>query len=51
MTGVPDFYRKLWGLGEAGIEVQLQLSRRGEAVEVTVTSGDRYDYLQMRRSY
>lgn len=51
VTGVPDFYRKLWGLGEAGIEVQLQLSRRGEAVEVTVTSGDRYDYLQMRRSY
>ncbi len=48
---VPDFYRKLWGLGEAGIEVQLQLSREGEPVEITVESADRYDYLQMKRSY
>lgn len=36
-----DFYRKVWRLGEAGIEVPLTVSREQGAVEFRVNSGDR----------
>ena len=51
VTTVPEFYRNLWGSGEAGIDVKLKLSRKGEAVEIVVKSADRYDFLHMKRSY
>lgn len=51
VSNVPQFYRKLWGLGEAGVEVRLKLSRKGEPMDVVVKSADRYDFLHMKRSY
>ncbi len=51
VSNVPDFYRNLWKLGEAGVEVPLKLSRKGEPVDIVVKSADRYDYLHMKRSY
>ncbi len=36
-----DFYRKVWRLGEAGVEVPLTVVREQGAVELLVNSGDR----------
>jgi len=49
--GQADFYRKLWALGEAGIAVPLTLLRQGGLTEITVTSGNRYNYLKLNRTY
>ncbi|HSR72790.1 MAG TPA: S1C family serine protease [Kiloniellales bacterium] len=46
-----DLYRKVWSLGPAGVEVPLTVLTDGGTAEVTVTSGDRYDYLKLRSSY
>lgn len=46
-----DFYRKVWALGEAGVEVPLTVIRRAGLTEISVTSGDRYDYLKLSSSY
>ncbi|UCD82227.1 MAG: serine protease [Desulfobacterales bacterium] len=42
VRGQADFYRKLWALGNAGVEVPLTILRGTEMKEVTVTSIDRY---------
>jgi S1-C subfamily serine protease len=36
-----DFYRAVWALGDAGVEVPLTLLREGETLEVTLVSTDR----------
>jgi S1-C subfamily serine protease len=36
-----DFYRKLWALGPAGVDVTLTLYRDGDTFDVTITSIDR----------
>jgi S1-C subfamily serine protease len=36
-----EFYRKLWGLGPAGVDVTLTLYRDGDTFDVTLTSVDR----------
>lgn len=41
------FYRRLWGLGQAGVEVPLQVIRGPQLESVTVTSGDRRRYLRL----
>lgn len=41
VTGVADYYRKLWSLGEAGIPVKLKLLQGAELREITVKSADR----------
>ncbi len=46
-----DFYRKLWALGPAGIEVPLTVLTAEGLTEVTVRSADRYDFLKLRSSY
>ncbi|HEY9539804.1 MAG TPA: S1C family serine protease [Kiloniellaceae bacterium] len=52
VSSLAEFYRAVWGLGEAGVEVPLTLveSSLGER-EVAVTSGNRYDYLQLNPTY
>ncbi len=51
VQSVAEFYRKLWALGRAGTRVPLTvLTSRGMA-EITVDSGDRYDYLKLKPSY
>lgn len=46
--GRSDFYQALWSSGPAGIEVKLQVWRNKSVEEVTVSSGDRLEYLGMR---
>ncbi|WP_193367678.1 S1C family serine protease [Pelagibius marinus] len=52
VSSLAEFYRAVWALGDAGVEVPLTLldSRLGTR-QVTVTSGDRYDYLKLNPSY
>jgi hypothetical protein len=39
-------FRKVWALGEAGVEVPLTINRAGRVMEVRVRSGDRRDFLK-----
>jgi S1-C subfamily serine protease len=40
------FFRKVWSLGKAGVEVPLTVYRDGRSFEVRVTSGDRNRFLK-----
>jgi len=40
-----DFYRRVWALGQAGTEVPMVISRRGQLLRVELHSGDRNDFL------
>ena len=51
VAGQADFYRKVWALGAAGIEVPLTVLTREGVQEVTVISADRYDHLKLKPSY
>ncbi len=46
-----DFYRKLWALGEAGVQASLTVLTASGIAEIIVTSADRYDYLKLKSSY
>jgi S1-C subfamily serine protease len=41
-----EFFRRLWSLGEAGVEVPLQINRNGQTREIVVKSGDRNRFLK-----
>jgi S1-C subfamily serine protease len=41
VSGLAEFYRRIWSLGEAGVEVPLLLYREGRTVELRVASTDR----------
>lgn len=56
VAGVPvstlsEFYRSIWALGDAGAEVPLTVVSRAGVRPVTVTSGDRYDWLRLEPTY
>jgi S1-C subfamily serine protease len=51
VAGLADFYRRLWALGPPGVDVQLSVRRGGGALEVTVRSADRYDWLRLNPTY
>ncbi len=51
VRGIADFYRKLWALGRAGVEVPLTLLTAEGIAQVAVQSADRYDYLKIKPSY
>jgi S1-C subfamily serine protease len=46
VQGLAEFFRAVWRLGNAGVEVPLTVSRGGEMLHVSVKSGDRNDYLR-----
>jgi S1-C subfamily serine protease len=43
------FYRKLWALGPAGVDVPLTLYREGDTFDVSVKSSDRARFLKAPR--
>ena len=49
LTELADFYRTLWGLGPAGVEVNLRLAREGDVFDVRLRSVDRASLLKKRR--
>jgi S1-C subfamily serine protease len=44
--GLAEFFRTVWKLGPAGVEVPLILSRAGDVLHITVKSADRSDFLK-----
>jgi S1-C subfamily serine protease len=46
VKGQADFFRKVWRLGPAGVQVPLTVGRAGDVLRLTVRSGDRADFLK-----
>ena len=44
-------FRTIWSLGQAGVEVPLQIWREGDTFEVRINSGDRDRYLKSPRAH
>ena len=48
-SGLADFYRKVWGMGEAGVEVPIEIIREGRALGIKVRSANRATFLKRPR--
>ncbi len=48
IDGLADFYRKVWALGSAGVQVPLTLLQGNRITEIKVHSSDRHQYLRIR---
>jgi S1-C subfamily serine protease len=46
VKGLAEFFRTVWRLGTAGVDVPLTLSRGGDVIHITVKSADRNDFLR-----
>ena len=46
VKGLAEFFRTVWRLGAAGVDVPLMLSRGGDVIHITVKSADRNDFLR-----
>lgn len=46
-----EFYRKVWGMGAAGIEVPLKLLQGADMRELGIRSIDRFQYFREKRAY
>jgi S1-C subfamily serine protease len=46
VTGLAEFFRAVWRLGAAGVEVPLTVARDGDVLQITVKSADRSDFLK-----
>ena len=51
VTSLAAFYRKVWALGQAGVEVPLTLYREGVTFDVRVNSSDRAKFLKAPRMH
>ena len=51
VTSLAEFYRKVWALGAAGVEVPLRVLQGVQVKDVTVRSIDRVEYFRARPSY
>jgi len=49
VASLADFYRAIWALGPAGVDVPLTLEREGDMFDVTITSADRSRFLKPSR--
>jgi S1-C subfamily serine protease len=48
-NSLASFYRRIWALGNAGVEIPLTVYRDGKTFDATVTSGDRNRFLKSPR--
>jgi S1-C subfamily serine protease len=46
IAGLADFFKAIWSLGRAGVDVPLKIDREGDVFDMRVTSGDRYRFLR-----
>jgi S1-C subfamily serine protease len=46
LSDIASFFRGIWSLGEAGVNVPLLVEREGDRFEVNVTSGERQRFLK-----
>ncbi len=49
ITNLADFYRSMWALGTAGVEVPLTLERESDVFDLRVASADRRSFLKTPR--
>ncbi|MEW6262249.1 MAG: S1C family serine protease [Thermodesulfobacteriota bacterium] len=49
VEGLADFYRKVWAMGPAGVEVPLVLLQGNQIRQIGVKSSDRYQFLRSFR--
>jgi S1-C subfamily serine protease len=49
VTSLAEFYRAIWALGAAGVDVPLTLEREGDMFDVTITSADRGRFMKSPR--
>jgi hypothetical protein len=50
VEGLVDFYRKVWAMGSAGVEVPLRVLQGSRVLEINVLSADRYRNLKLGTS-
>jgi S1-C subfamily serine protease len=48
VNGLSDFYRRVWALGDAGVNVPLSILQGIEIRDIKVHSGDRYQFLRLK---
>jgi S1-C subfamily serine protease len=48
---LPDFYRKVWGLGHAGVTVPLDVLQEKDVRRIEVQSINRLDHLKLKSSF
>ncbi len=48
---LPEFYRKLWSLGSAGVTVPLDVMQRGETRRLDIPSVNRLDQLRLKSTF
>lgn len=48
VAGLADFYRKVWALGRAGVEVALSVLQGTRVRGITLRSADRYKFLRLK---
>ena len=48
VRGLADFYRQVWALGSAGVDVPIRFLQDVELRDVIIKSADRYDYLKLK---
>ena len=51
VASLAEFYRRVWALGAAGVDVPLRVLQGVQLKEVTVRSIDRLEYFRARQSY
>ena len=51
VSSLAEFYRRVWALGAAGVDVPLRVLQGVQVKEVTLRSIDRVDYFRVRPSY
>lgn len=49
VNGLADFYRKIWEVGNAGVDVPLSLLRGIQIREITIRSTDRHQFLMLKQ--
>ena len=48
VNGLADFYRKVWALGNAGVDVPLSVLQGTQIRDITLRSADRYEFLILK---
>lgn len=48
VSGLADFFRKVWALGEAGVEANLGVLRGIQIREIKIRTADRFQYLHLK---
>ena len=49
VKGLSDFFRQIWDMGPAGVEVPLQVLRESEIRQFSIQTMDRYKFLKVSR--